>query len=153
MEDFALAPEDTDEAIVVVATDVLVDDTVVWSWRPFDEGVTDVIFTGTEFWCTCLDDDSAGLGVGVDIELPLNLLFEAFIDDSPSTEDLLCTKLMDALLFVLVDWDKEIVFSGVEDFFTSDAQDDSTSDTLVSTEMLSVLAKAALLATGGVEDL
>ena len=60
---------------------------------------------------------------------------------------------MDALLFVLVDWDKEIVFSGVEDFFTSDAQDDSTSDTLVSTEMLSVLAKAALLATGGVEDL
>jgi hypothetical protein len=29
MEDFVLAPEDTDEAIVVVATDVLVDDTVV----------------------------------------------------------------------------------------------------------------------------
>jgi hypothetical protein len=29
MEDFVLVPEDTDEAIVVVATDVLVDDTVV----------------------------------------------------------------------------------------------------------------------------
>jgi hypothetical protein len=66
---------------------------------------------------------------------------------------LLCTELRDALLFVLVDWDKEIVLSGVEDFFISDAQDDSTSDLLVSTEMLSVLAKAALHATGGVEDL
>ena len=153
MEDFVLAPEDTDEAIVVVATDVLVDDTFVWGWRPFDEGVTDVIFTGVELWCTCRDDGSAELGEGVDIELPPNLLFEAFIDDSPSTADLLCTELTDALLFVLVDWDKEIVFSGVKDFFISDAQDDSTPDILVSTEMLSVFAKADLLATGGVEDL
>ena len=80
-------------------------------------------------------------------------MFEAFIDDSPSTEDLLCTELRDALLFILVDWDKEIVFSGVEDFFISDAQDDSTSDILVSTEMLSVFAKADLPATAGVEDL
>ena len=66
---------------------------------------------------------------------------------------MLCTELTDALLFVLVDWDKEIVFSGVKDFFISDAQDDSTPDILVSTEMLSVFAKADLLATGGVEDL
>ena len=66
------------------------------------------------------------------------------MDDSPSTEDLLCTELRDALLFILVDWDKEIVFSGVDDFVISDAQDDSTSDTLVSTEMLNLLGMITL---------